>query len=201
MKSTHPYPPFIPKGATKLIIGTIPPPRFCKEKIDLYDDDVNFYYGSRDNSFWSILEEIFEEKLIYKNISEAVEQRKTFLEKNRIGITDIVAECIHDNDSANDKDLKDIKRKDIGVLLTDNPEINTLIYTSEFVKKQINEHFNNTYHSIDQTNKKKQTVRINGKLYQVRILYSPSPLALINMGKDGTFKRKEQYKEFLTEDL
>ena len=24
----HPYPPFIPKNATKLIVGTLPPPRF-----------------------------------------------------------------------------------------------------------------------------------------------------------------------------
>ena len=51
----HPFPPFVPTNATKLIIGSIPPQRFCNQKengISLYPDDVNFYYGSRDNSFW-----------------------------------------------------------------------------------------------------------------------------------------------------
>lgn len=28
-KSTHPFAPEIPEGATKLIIGTMPPYRFC----------------------------------------------------------------------------------------------------------------------------------------------------------------------------
>lgn len=48
-KSTHPFAPEIPEGATKLIIGTMPPYRFCNTDEALYDDDVNFYYGSRDN--------------------------------------------------------------------------------------------------------------------------------------------------------
>ena len=59
MKSTHPYEPFIPLNAEKLIIGTIPPIRFCIKEREIFDDDVNFYYGSRDNAFWPIIENIF----------------------------------------------------------------------------------------------------------------------------------------------
>lgn len=197
MKSKHPFEPFISARATKLIIGTIPPPRFCKEPFELYEDDVNFYYGSRDNSFWYLLEEIFYEKLEYKNISESIEQRKKLLENLEIGITDIIADCNHANDSAKDKHLTEIIHKDLKNLLVDNPGIQTLIYTSEFVKKQVNNYFK-TYHSIDSNNTKKQTVKIDGKIFQVRILYSPSPLALINLGENGAEKRKEQYREFLT---
>ena len=29
VRSIHPYEPYIPEGATKLIIGTMPPFRFC----------------------------------------------------------------------------------------------------------------------------------------------------------------------------
>ena len=54
-KSTHPFAPEIPEGATKLIIGTMPPYRFCNTDEALYDDDVNFYYGSRDNYFWELV--------------------------------------------------------------------------------------------------------------------------------------------------
>jgi len=54
MKETHPFEAFIPSGATKLIIGTIPPERFSQKK--LFCDDVNFYYGSRDNAFWELLQ-------------------------------------------------------------------------------------------------------------------------------------------------
>ena len=43
---THPYEPFIPENATKLIVGTLPPPRFTTG--ELKEGDVNFCYGSRD---------------------------------------------------------------------------------------------------------------------------------------------------------
>lgn len=42
----HPYPPFIPDNATRLIVGTLPPPRFSLGQ--LKPDDVKFCYGSRD---------------------------------------------------------------------------------------------------------------------------------------------------------
>ena len=45
MISVHPYQPFVPPQATKLIVGTMPPLRFCTEPRLLYEDDVDFYYG------------------------------------------------------------------------------------------------------------------------------------------------------------
>jgi len=196
MKSIHPWGPFIPKGANKLIIGTIPPPRFCKKHQELFDDDVNFYYGSRDNSFWPLIQKVLNKELDYTNTRIAIKQREEILKELSAGITDIIAECIHKNNSASDEDLKDIIRKDLKKLLLENEYIDTLIYTSEFVKKQINSEFS-TDHSINQSNNRKQTVTISGKTYKVRILYSPSPQALRNMGENGAERRKEQYYEFL----
>ena len=47
-KHTHPYPPFNIENATKLIVGTLPPPRFTEGT--LKPGDVNFCYGSIDGS-------------------------------------------------------------------------------------------------------------------------------------------------------
>lgn len=96
--------------------------------------------------------------------------------------------------------MKDIEYKDIKSLLQKYPAIDTLIYTSEFVKKLMNKHFGTSHSIVDPSNRKKQSVKIGGKEYQVKILYSPSPLALINLGNGGAEKRKEQYLEFLTKD-
>ncbi len=196
MKSIHPFESFVPKGATKLIIGTIPPPRFCKTPQELRKEDVNFYYGSENNNFWHLIQEIFNKDFQYKNSNLAIEQRKNILKHLSIGMTDIVSECIHSNNSASDKHLKIIKYTDLAKLLVDNENIDTLIYTSEFVKTQINKLFK-TYHTIDNSNKKTHTIKIEAKIYEVKILYSPSPQALRNMGKDGVDKRKKQYHEFL----
>jgi G:T/U-mismatch repair DNA glycosylase len=198
MKSDHPFEPFLPEGASKLIIGTIPPPRFCRVPNELYDGDVNFYYGSRDNYFWPLLEDIFQTNFEYKNNDYAIEQRKKFLQNLNIGITDIINSCIHSDNSAKDDQLNEIIHKDLRSLLIKHATIDTLIYTSEFVKRQINSYFK-TYHSISQNDSKQQVVKIEGKLYRVKILYSPSPLGLMNLGENGSEKRKNQYREFLLE--
>jgi len=199
MISKHPYTPFIPPGATRLLIGSIPPARFCIEDAQLHSSDVDFYYGSKDNAFWNLLEEVFEEKLDRSTTQEAITQRKALLVKHGIGITDMIAACTRTNQSASDEDLKDLELKDLNQLLIDHPSIHTLIYTSEFVKKQVNKQLKGK-HLIDRTNRKKQTILINGKEYQVRILYSPSPSGLRNLGVDGRLKRLNQYKEFLAAD-
>jgi len=195
----HPYEPFIPKRARKLIIGTIPPSRFCKIPQKLFPDDVNFYYGSRDNSFWCLMQKIFNKDFVYGNTVSAIDQRKDLLKELNIGITDIVDRCIRFDETASDEKLQILKRKDLDGLLADNPSIETLIYTSEFVKTQINIKCN-TYHVIEIDNKKKQTVKIGDKPYKVRILYSPSPQALRNMGENGNERRKNQYREFLANE-
>lgn len=200
MKSIHPYPPFIPEGATRLLIGTIPPARFCAQSLkELYTTDVDFYYGSKDNAFWTLIAIVFGEELLRSTTPEAIEQRKSLLVRHGIGITDIISECTRKNQSASDEDLDGLVLKDLNQLLIDHPTITTLIYTSEFVKKQVNKHFN-SYHLIDRQNKKKQSVKINGKIYQVRILYSPSPSGLRNLGVDGRMKRLNQYRDFLIND-
>lgn len=196
MYSKHPFEPYIPENATKLIIGTIPPARFCfnekSAKGQLLDEDIDFYYGSKDNKFWTILGELF--NLDYLEVDGIIQKRKAFLKEQKIGITDIIDICEREKESALDNKLNIIELKNISRLLIDNPSIDTLIYTSEFVKSQVNK-ISRSYHTIDLFDKKKQTTIIGNKKYNVWILYSPSPTALRNMGLKGNEKRLEQYRK------
>ena len=55
----HPYEPFLNKNTKFLIIGTLPPPRFCGKDLKL--KDVDFCYGSKDNLLWQIINKIFKD--------------------------------------------------------------------------------------------------------------------------------------------
>ena len=131
-KSTHPFAPEIPEGATKLIIGTMPPYRFCNTDEMLYDDDVNFYYGSRDNYFWELVSDASGKRLTYANTQEAINERKRLLADLHMGMVDMVVSCVHKDGKADDKSLHDIvERDDLKTILHKYPKIDTLIYTNE----------------------------------------------------------------------
>lgn len=191
MCEIHPYKPYIPDEATKLIIGSIPPYRFCVQK-DIQDNDVRFYYGSNKNYFWKLLSEVTDKKLDFKNTEEAINQRKEFLKEHNIGITDIIESCIHKDGKSDDKSLEDIKYQPIDKLLHHHPKIDTLICTSNFVKSKLNI-FADVKYRESKENPRNGSIIINDKKYHVIILYSPSPLALLGMGTDGASKRMAQY--------
>ena len=123
----HPYEPFLFKDATKLIVGTLPPPRFTIG--DLKDDDVNFCYGSRDGQLWPILDRIFNLNLVYENTDYAIMQRKHFLEKNKIGICDIIASAERQKIDASDLGMQNIELRDLFFYLKQLPKVDTLLFT------------------------------------------------------------------------
>ena len=124
---THPYKPFIPKNATKLIVGTLPPPRFTMG--DLKPDDVNFCYGSRDGFLWPILDRLFDLNLNYENTEAAVDQRKDFLIKRGIGICDVVESSRRNKIDASDLGMKEVELRNLLSILRENPLIETLLFT------------------------------------------------------------------------
>ncbi len=197
MPEKHPFDHYLHQKIDKLIIGTIPPQRFCIKDGLLCKDDVQFYYGSKDNYFWELIGNIFQVSFTFENNDAAINQRKEFLIKNHIGIIDMVQTCNRKTGSALDKDLEILEFKDVGQVLKSIQENSNqqpiLFYTSTFVKSCMNRVFH-TYHSIDQKNTRHQWIDINGNRYEVYILYSPSLNALRNMGGEGKDKRLEQYK-------
>lgn len=123
----HPYPPFIPENATKLIVGTLPPPRFSTGM--LHHDDVDFCYGSRDGQLWRIINTIFALGLTFKNTPEAIQQRKEFLTTHHIGICDVVERCERQKVDASDIGMQNIVLRDVISHVKKHPTIKTLLFT------------------------------------------------------------------------
>lgn len=126
-KHQHPFSPFIPKEATKLIVGTMPPPRFSLG--ELKKDDVNFCYGSIDGLLWPVLNTIFNLNLDFETTEKAIKQRKDFLISKHIGICDIVEYGFRTQIDASDLGLSNLKLRPLIAILEQHPKIDTLIFT------------------------------------------------------------------------
>jgi len=123
----HPYPPFIKEDTTKLIVGTLPPPRFSTG--ELLEKDVDFCYGSYYNSLWLYIDAIHNLNLRYDNSDEAVNQRKDFLIKHKIGVCDIVESAERAKIDASDLGMSNVTLRELIGYLKHYPNIDTLLFT------------------------------------------------------------------------
>ena len=123
----HPYPPFIKEDTEKLIVGTLPPPRFSTG--ELLEQDVDFCYGSYYNSLWLFIDKIHNLNFRYDNSEEAIAQREAFLIKNKIGVCDIVNSCEREKIDASDLGMTNVKLRDIVNYLKQYPNIKTILFT------------------------------------------------------------------------
>ncbi len=124
---THPYEPFIPENTTKLIVGTLPPPRFTTR--DLKEGDVDFCYGSRDGLLWQVIDRVFNLDLKFENTKEAVQERKEFLAGKGIGICDTVESCRRKKVDASDLGMLEVELRDLISILREHESIDTLLFT------------------------------------------------------------------------
>lgn len=123
----HPYKPFIQNDTKKLIVGTLPPPRFSTGA--LLEKDVDFCYGSYYNSLWLFIDKIHKLNLRYDNSIEAIDQRKQFLIANKIGVCDIVESAEREKIDASDIGMQNIKLRDVIGYLKAYPSIETILFT------------------------------------------------------------------------
>ncbi|MEM6686159.1 MAG: uracil-DNA glycosylase family protein [Bacteroidota bacterium] len=123
----HPYAPFIQSDTEKLIVGTLPPPRFSTG--DLLEKDVDFCYGSYYNSLWLFIDEIHKLNLRYDNSQEAIAERKKFLIQHKIGVCDIVASCERQKIDASDLGMENIQLRNVIGYLQQYPSIHTILFT------------------------------------------------------------------------
>ena len=105
----------------------MPPPRFSTG--ELIKRDVDFCYGSYYNSLWLCIDKIHDLNLKFENTTEAIEERKNFLIKNKIGVCDIVDECERDKIDASDLGMQNIVLRNLIGYLNQYPTINTLLFT------------------------------------------------------------------------
>ena len=132
-KHFHPYEPFIKQDTKTLIMGTLPPPRFCEKNFKL--DDVDFCYGSKDNLLWKLFEKLFDTKLSYNTSQAAVIQRKELLIQHKIGICDIVESCYREKIDASDIGMcEPIVFRDILGLIEKFKTLETIIFMGGLCK-------------------------------------------------------------------
>jgi G:T/U-mismatch repair DNA glycosylase len=203
----HPYSPFFPKNATKLIVGTLPPPRFSMGQ--LFDEDVDFCYGSKYGLLWPILNTIFDLNLSFKNTKQAVDQRKTFLKQHKIGICDIIESCERTKINASDLGMENIVLRDFLFYLEQNKAIETILFLGGNSKNGPEYLFRKLLHSHKMVLKKvpSETQRIHQFKFQDRTintntLISPSSAANRSIGADLQYKlQKQQNPKFTTLDF
>lgn len=203
----HPYAPFINSNTTKIIVGTLPPPRFCTKEYK--KEDVLFCYGSADNLLWRILDRIFALDLRFDNSQEAVIQRKTFLENNHIGICDIVDSCNREKVDASDIGMRDVKLRDMLGYLKKYPKIDTLIFTGGYCKnspeyflRKILKEAKIAYNNIDTNLPKKHQFIFENRTITTISLTSPSNAANRSIGANTYYKEQKAInKNYTTVDF
>ncbi len=203
----HPYPPFFPKKASKLIVGTLPPPRFSMGQ--LFNEDVDFCYGSKYGLLWPILNTIFDLNLNFENTQQAIDQRKTFLKQHKIGICDIIESCERTAINASDLGMGNIILRDFLSYLEQYKSIKRIIFLGGKSKNGPEFLFRKLLHSHKMSLKKvlSETQNIHQFKFQNRIittntLISPSSAANRSIGANLEYKiLKQSNPDFSTFDF
>ena len=206
-KHYHPYEPYIRNDTAKLIMGTLPPPRFCKK--ELKPEDVDFPYGSCDNLLWKAIDKIFNLDFLYDNSENAVEQRKSFLKENKTGICDIVDHCFREKIDASDLGMKNVVLRDILRYIKNYPNIDTIIFTGGYCKnspeyflRQILKQHKIKYENISNEVPKVHQFTFENRTIKTISLTSPSNTANRSIGANKIYKEKKaKDSEYTTFDF
>lgn len=127
----HPFQPFVPANASKLIIGSFPGMKQIINKIN----PEEWFYSAADNLFWIILSEAFQTEL------KTIKQKKNFLTEKGIAITDIFSKVRRKEKSNLDKYLAEMEyNKEIKSII-ENSGINKIFFTSKYVEKHFLKQF------------------------------------------------------------
>jgi len=204
-KHFHPYEPFIKQDTKTLIMGTLPPPRFCEKDFKL--DDVDFCYGSKDNLLWKLFEKLFDTKLSYNTSQAAVIQRKELLIQHKIGICDIVESCYREKIDASDIGMcEPIVFRDILGLIEKFKTLETIIFmgglcknSPEYFLKKILKANSISYQHIS---KKEHYFYFDNRKIKTINVTSPSNAANRAIGANQLYKKnKLKNKSYSTFDF
>jgi G:T/U-mismatch repair DNA glycosylase len=190
-----------------LIVGTLPPPRFSTG--ELYQEDVDFCYGSKHGLLWPILNELFDLGLLFENSQEAVQQRKYFLSRNQIGICDMVESCQRIKMNASDLGMAQIKLRDLSGIIEVNKEIHTLLLMGGNSKNGpeylLRNHLKSRSIKLEPVSREYPKIHqflIGTRKIRVVSLISPSSAANRSIGANPSYKmRKLKHPDYSTFDF
>lgn len=131
MMEHHPYGTFIPKGAKAMIIGSFPIAKFShpKKRNEIKPHEFDFFFGGEKNLLWKLIGASFKQELKSK------EDIIRLLDRQKIGIGDVIKSCRRRDGKSSDSDLYDICwNEDLLEILKKN-KIKRLYFTSKQVEK------------------------------------------------------------------
>lgn len=203
----HPYEPYIKKDTKSIIVGTLPPPRFCKKEFKA--NDVNFPYGSQDGLLWKAFDVIFDLKLEYQNTKAEINKRKNFLDINKIGVCDIVSSCKREKVDASDLGMSEIILRDMLFYLQKYKNIDTIIFTGgnskngpEYFLRQILKKQNIKIEILSNEIPKTHSFIFDNRIFKTISLTSPSNAANRYIGSNKFYKeRKKENPNYSTFDF
>lgn len=124
---THPWEPFIPKGAKVLIMGTFPPGN--------HRWSMDFYYPNRTNDFWYMMGLIFygDKTALLSDDGKNFDliKIKSLLEERHIAMNDTVRKARRLKNNASDKFLEVIEPVPLFELLAEMPMCKAIATTGE----------------------------------------------------------------------
>lgn len=176
----HPYKPYIPKNATRLIVGNFPigkfsnPDRFHERK----EGEMDFYYGGKTNRLWRLLGQCYNREMI------TVNQIKNFLKEEGFGLADVLLSCRRIDGSALDTALYDKTYNYELADLIQKKGITELFFTSKHVASEFKKHI--------------------GRFPDLKhvVLISPSPTAVRGLAKNREYlSLKKMYKDLSIEEF
>ena len=97
----HPIPPVFDGESRILILGSFPSVKSREE---------GFFYGHPQNRFWKVTAAVCKE-----NVPKTVEEKKSFLLRNKIAVWDVIAEC--EIEGSSDASIKNVVPNDLSFLL------------------------------------------------------------------------------------
>jgi G:T/U-mismatch repair DNA glycosylase len=120
----HPFGgPYIPDGATHLVIGTFPTHKSNRM--------FEFYYSGLGNMFWEIMQKVFKHPEFENQMKlKATNERKAFLDRYGIGIMDMHELCYRKDEGSQDHCLFNVLLTDVDKVLERYKKITDLIFTS-----------------------------------------------------------------------
>ncbi len=207
-KHPHPYPPYIPENTTKLIVGTLPPPRFSSH--ELKTGDVDFNYGSKDGQLWLILDKIFEAQLSYETTDKAIKERQDLLKAQHIGICDMVACAYREKIDASDIGIKQYELRDLIAVLKNHPTIKTILFTGGnskngpeyFFRKHLKDYPEIKLKRINQETPRLHVFSLGDRTITTVSLTAPSGSANRAVGSMSLYKSlKQKNPDFTTIDF
>lgn len=124
---THPWPPFIPRGAKVLIMGTFPPGR--------HRWSMDFYYPNRTNDFWKVCGLLFlgDPKALYAADGKAFDEPRirALMTAKGVALNDTGRQIRRLKGNASDKFLEIVTPVPLFDLLDQMPECRAIATTGE----------------------------------------------------------------------